>query len=215
VLFNHQVWAGLADGTVTVAFRRWKRPTVKAGGTLQSPGGLLAIDEVVTIGPQDVHDVDARAAGAANREAVLASLRPDGQLYRVRFHRIGEDPRIELRQRTAFDEAELPELIQTVTRIPWAAPILRLIADNPGVVSTDLAPRVGLERAPFKQRVRRLKALGLTESLDVGYRLSPRGAVLLNQLPDDSKQSAGEGVRSPRRDVGSARPRTDSGPPGR
>ena len=33
-----------------------------------------------------------------------------------------------------------------------------------------------MERDPFKIRVRRLKDLGLTESLDVGYRISPRGA---------------------------------------
>lgn len=215
MLFNHEVWAGLADGTVTVAFRRWKRPTVKAGGTLQSPGGLLAIDEVEPIGPRDVNDADARAAGAANRAAVLAGLRPDGQLYRVRFHRLGEDPRIELRQRTDFDDAELSQLIQAVTRLSWAAPILRLIADNPGVVSTDLAAQVKLDRTPFKQKVRRLKALGLTESLEIGYRLSPRGAALLSRLPDGSNWPAGEDARSPRQAVRSATPRTDTGPPGR
>jgi hypothetical protein len=214
-LFNHQVWAGLADGTVTVAFRRWKRPTVKAGGTLQSPGGLLAIEEVTPIRRQDINDVDARAAGAANREAVLASLRPDGQLYRVRFHRIGEDPRIELRKRADFDDAELSELIRKVTRLPWAGPILRLIADNPAMVSTELALQVGLDRAPFKQKVRHLKALGLTESLDIGYRLSPRGAALLSRLPNGPDPSAGAGARSRGRDVRSAKPRTDTGPPGR
>jgi hypothetical protein len=215
MLFNHAVWAGLADGTVTVAFRRWKRPTVKAGGTLQTPGGLLAIDEVMPIGPQDINDADARAAGAPNRAAVLASLRPEGQLYRVRFHRLGKDPRIDLRQRTDFDEAELSQLIRKVTRLPWAAPMLRLIADNPGVVSTDLAPQVGLDRAPFKQKVRRLKALGLTESLDTGYRLSPRGVALLSRLPDGPNQTAGGGATSSRRDVRSAKPRTDNGSPGR
>jgi hypothetical protein len=182
VLFGRDVWAGLADGSVAVAFRRWKRPGVKAGGTLLSPGGLLAIDAVEPIDPEDVSDEDARAAGHAGAEAALASLRPDGQLYRVRFHRIGEDPTIELRRRTVFDGAELSELIRTVNRLPWAEPVLRLISHNPGVVSTELAAQVGLDRAPFKQRVRRLKALGLTESLDVGYRLSPRGTALLSHL---------------------------------
>jgi hypothetical protein len=185
VLFNHQVWAGLSEGTVTVAFRRWKRPTVKAGGTLQSPGGLLAIDEVSPISPQDVTEQDAVAAGYDDREAVLASLRLEGQLYRVQFHRIGDDPRIELRQRTHFDKDELSDLMRAVVRLPWAETVLRLLADNPGVVSTDLAAQVGLERAPFKERVRRLKALGLTESLDMGYRLSPRGAALLARLPKE------------------------------
>jgi hypothetical protein len=196
-LFNRKVWAGLADGTVTVAFRRWKRPSVKTGGTLQSPGGLLAIDEVAPIGPDDLNDAEARAAGYADRAAALASLRSDGQLYRVRFHRLGDDPRIELRQRTDFHDAELSELIRMVVRLPWATPILRLIADNPGVVSTDLAPQVGMDRTPFKQRVRRLKALGLTESLDIGYRLSPRGATLLRRLPDRPNQPAEGGASVP------------------
>ena len=40
----------------------------------------------------------------------------------------------------------------------------------------------GQEKMPFKVNVRKLKRLGLTESLDVGYRLSPRGAVVLSAL---------------------------------
>ena len=175
VLFDRRFWPGLADGTITVAFRRWKRPTVKAGGTLQSPGGLLAIDEVQPISAQDVTDDDACAAGYADRDKVLAALRPEGALYRIRFHRRGDDPRVELRRSTDFDPAELEDLIRVLDRLEWAVPTLRLIAGNPEVVSTDLAGQVGLDRLHFKQRVRRLKAYGLTESLKVGYRLSPRG----------------------------------------
>ncbi len=47
------------------------------------------------------------------------------------------------------------------------------------MVSTVLAEALGWERADFKLHVRRLKELGLTISLDVGYRLSPRGAAYL------------------------------------
>jgi hypothetical protein len=43
----------------------------------------------------------------------------------------------------------------------------------------DLADACGRERLDFKLDVRKLKALGLTESLSVGYRLSPRGAAYL------------------------------------
>ena len=50
------------------------------------------------------------------------------------------------------------------------------------VVSTTLAESAGIERADFKLNVRKLKALGLTISLDVGYRLSPRGVALLATL---------------------------------
>lgn len=187
MLFPQRVWAGLADGTITVAFRRWKRPTVKAGGTLQTPGGLLGIDDVATITTRQLTDSDARAAGFASRGEALAELRPaelrpDGALYRIRFHHIGDDPRIALRQRQNLDDEEITSLLHALGRLSWAVPVLRLIAARPATVSTELAATLGMERLPFKQRVRRLKALGLTESLDVGYRLSPRGETLLARI---------------------------------
>jgi hypothetical protein len=40
---------------------------------------------------------------------------------------------------------------------------------------------MGRERLAFKTDVRKLKALGLTESLPVGYRLSPRGEAWLTR----------------------------------
>jgi len=182
MLFDSRSWPSLADGTITVAIRRWKRPTVKTGGTLQSPGGLLAIDEVEAINTEDVTVDDARAAGFADVVSAMAALRAEGQLYRVRFHRIGDDPRVELRQRTDFDEVELKKLTAAVERLPWADPVLRIIGQHPGVVSTTLAAQLGMDRADFKPRVRRLKTLGLTESLKVGYRLSPRGAAFVDRL---------------------------------
>jgi predicted DNA-binding transcriptional regulator YafY len=47
------------------------------------------------------------------------------------------------------------------------------------VRAAELAAELGLETQPFKRDVRKLKELGLTESLEVGYRLSPRGAAFL------------------------------------
>jgi hypothetical protein len=64
-------------------------------------------------------------------------------------------------------------------RGPWTAEVLDLIAQRPAVSSALLAPEIGWERPDFKLHVRRLKALGLTISLDVGYRVSPRGAAYL------------------------------------
>src|SRR3954471_9450687 len=97
MLFPKRVWAGLGDGSVGVAFRYWKRPTVKAGGTLQSPVGVLAIDAVEPIEVAPISAADAAAAGFDSVDGVVAALRPEGQLYRVRFHRAGDDPRIALR----------------------------------------------------------------------------------------------------------------------
>jgi hypothetical protein len=62
----------------------------------------------------------------------------------------------------------------------WTRETLRLIDEHPGRRAGDLADMVGRERLYFKADVRKLKALGLTISLDVGYKLSPRGAAFLN-----------------------------------
>jgi hypothetical protein len=60
--------------------------------------------------------------------------------------------------------------------------VLRAIADRPGERASDLAASFGRPRDPFKLDVRKLKELGLTESLRPGYRISPRGAAVLASL---------------------------------
>ena len=65
---------------------------------------------------------------------------------------------------------------------PWTGHYLQLIAGQPGVASTKLARQADVAVPMFKRRVRQLKELGLTESLEVGYRLSPRGLALLDRL---------------------------------
>ena len=66
---------------------------------------------------------------------------------------------------------------------PWTRETLELIAARPATRAGDLAAELGRERLPFKADVRKLKALGLTESLEVGYRLSPRGSAYLARTP--------------------------------
>ena len=87
------------------------------------------------------------------------------------------------------DADDLARLRAAVARLdsgkrsgPWTRPILEWIRDNPGVISTELAALLDREVAPLKADIRRLKALGLTESLRVGYRLSPRGVAYLESL---------------------------------
>lgn len=57
---------------------------------------------------------------------------------------------------------------------------------RPAIRAADLARRLGQETAPFKLNVRKLKELGHTESLEIGYRLSPRGERLLARLEASS-----------------------------
>ena len=60
---------------------------------------------------------------------------------------------------------------------------LDLIDRHPTVRAPDLAARVGRETADFKKDVSKLKELGLTESLAIGYLLSPRGEAVVDAGP--------------------------------
>ena len=186
MLIRQAVLAQIRDGTVTQQFRRWSRPTVKAGGTLTTSIGVLAIDAVDPIEPEALTAADAAAAGYASVDDLLADTRPGGTLYRIRLHVAGDDPRIALRNDSDLDQAALADLTRRLQRLdrasthgPWTIATLRLIAAHPAVRAGDLADRVGRERLAFKADVRKLKALGLTESLGTGYRISPRGAAYL------------------------------------
>src|SRR5215467_7071701 len=46
MLFKRAILAKVRTGEVSVAFRRWTKPSVKAGGYLVTSIGRLAIDEV-------------------------------------------------------------------------------------------------------------------------------------------------------------------------
>lgn len=158
---------------------------MRAGGTLNSPGGLLAIDEVTAIEEDDITEADALEAGHSSRAELIKALRPEGTMFRIRFHRVGDDPRRALRADDALDDETLAVLRTKLGRMEWAPAVLRVIRDHPRVVSTELAPLVGMERADFKLKVRRLKALGLTESFSPGYEISPRGRAVLRSVFDE------------------------------
>ena len=71
--------------------------------------------------------------------------------------------------------------------------MLTWIRDHPRVVSRELAAQREVDLLPLKVDIRKLKALGLTISHDVGYELSPRGAAYLAWRRDDG----GSGQDSP------------------
>jgi hypothetical protein len=195
MLFKKPTLEGLAAGTITLAFRRWQRPSVRPGGRLRTAVGVLAVDEVAVVQPSEITEDEARRAGFPSRAAQLAELDRHGDwpVYRIALHWAGPDPRIELREREIAGDEELEALRRRLTRLdaanpqgPWTRTVLGLIRDNPGTRAPDLAARLQLDTLPFKVRVRKLKELGLTESLKVGYRLSPRGEALLARLVENA-----------------------------
>jgi hypothetical protein len=185
MLLNRRTLDGIEAGEIDLAFRRWKRPTVRAGGTLRTRAGVLGIDAVEPIAEREIDVEQARRAGFATKRELLESLRPAGRLYRIRLHRIGVDPRIALRGRASISPSERAKIdarldhMDLVRGERWTRRVLALIDDHPETLAADLAASLGMEKHPFKRDVRKLKELGLTESLPVGYRLSPRGRTYL------------------------------------
>lgn len=189
MLFRHDILQGIAEGRVTLAFRRWRRAPPVDGSTLRSPVGVLCLDRVTSVDEGDITPEDVSRTGMTV-EKLRASIAGEGTLFRIELRLAGADPRVALRERLP-DHAELEVVAVKLARIdsasetPWTTPYLQLIVERPGTVSHALARQADVDVATFKRRVRRLKELGLTESLEVGYRLSPRGRAVLANLAGD------------------------------
>ena len=190
MLLTTQHLEGIASGKIKLAFRKWKKPTVKTGGRLRTHIGVLAIHAVDQISENEISNRDAKLAGFESRTDLLQDLkRRDGLLYRIRLSLAGPDERVALRSRREISDDEWPELRQKLERLdarsvhgPWVGRFLSVVSMNPGVLAATLASSLGLERKWFKDHMRKLKELGLTESLEVGYRLSPRGETVMERL---------------------------------
>jgi len=188
VLLPPKVAHGVRDGSITLAFRRWRRQDVKPGATFRTPAGVIRVDAVSVVDPAAISDDDARRAGHGDAGAVLKRLAGEESwpTYRVELSWAGEDPRVALREDAdltdddvAAIDARLERLDRASSHGPWTMQTLDLIRRRPQVRAPDLAAEVGRERDPFKIDVRKLKNLGLTISHPVGYELSPRGIAYL------------------------------------
>jgi hypothetical protein len=116
----------------------------------------------------------------------LDRVHPDRPVYRIGIRYAGVDPRQALREAVP-DAAEIDAIGAWLDRLdrasptgPWTRATLLLIDELPATRAPDLAQRMGRDTSSFKQNVRKLKERGLTESLDIGYRLSARGAAVLD-----------------------------------
>jgi hypothetical protein len=189
VLVNRTMGAGIAEGSITLLLRRWDAPRAKRGGTQRTPAGTIRIEDVAEY-PSDYHvsDRQARAAGYPDAATAQAQLdrRPARHTYVIAVSYLAQDERPALAADDRLTACDVAGIAARLDRwdaasrgAPWTRQTLALIAGNEAVRAPDLAARVGLDVPRFKRRVRQLKGLGLTISLDVGYRLSPRGKAFL------------------------------------
>ncbi len=182
--------AAIKAGDLSVVFRKWRRPTVKTGGTLKTAIGLLGIDQVAKINRSAITERDARAAGCDSLPDLLANLDTrSGELYRIEVRFLGTDPRIALRNRDDLDRDELDTIqsklhrLDTASRVgAWTMRVLLAIEHEPHTAAAALSERTGYEKDWLKINIRKLKNLGLTISHQPGYELSPRGVAVLTHL---------------------------------
>lgn len=189
MLIERRLHAGIRDGSITVMFRRWRRRQVTAGKVYRTAAGRVVVDSVEVVAPTRIRKRDALAAGYASVAEVVADLRgAEGDpVYLLRLHHAEEpDPRDVLAAGADLSPADVAEISRRLARLdaasthgPWTGSTLDIVRRRPAVRAADLAEELGREMLPFKVDVRKLKNLGLTLSLEVGYRLSPRGEAYL------------------------------------
>ena len=189
--FTKDFKEAIRAGAVTCSFRHWKSPQAKVGGRYNlHPKGAIEVTGLQQIRVADARRRDIRESGFTDLGALCDYLKvqADDLVYLVEFRFLGDvtvkAPPI---RKLSVTEAQnlalnLRNMDARSSRGPWACRTLALIDNHPGTRAVELAAKLDWETAPFKANVRKLKKLGLTESLEVGYQLTERGRDVLSAL---------------------------------
>ena len=175
---------------------------MRAGGRYRChPIGVLQVDQVAVVEVKSITEDDARLAGFESRKALVAylgevpgdPLKPTTAVFRVELHHGGDGDRVEIamtREMSADDVATLRlklERMDASAARPWTRETLAIIGAKPRIAASKLALELGRETLTFKVDVRKLKKLGLTQSFEVGYEVSPRGLAFLEADPVNTR----------------------------
>jgi hypothetical protein len=229
LLFQKRFHEGLKRGQVRLTFRTWDKPHVRAGGRYRChPIGVLEVDRIDRVRVAEIGEADALLAGFASRAelvAYLAENRPvaeDTELYRVELHHGGDGDRVALALAADLGAEDVDAIRGRLERLdrsggdgrPWTRRTLELIEKRPRIAASRLAAHLGRDTLPFKVDVRKLKRLGLTQSFEVGYELSPRGRAYLAAVRASRTRRVKARARTPARGSGDAGGRRPGGRPG-
>jgi hypothetical protein len=90
--FSKKLRPDILSGKITVSFRLWRRPQVKAGGRYQLEGGHIVVDSVTQVPFSSITLADLKRAGESDleslrqRAATTGPISDDTLLYRIEFH---------------------------------------------------------------------------------------------------------------------------------
>ena len=171
MLFQSRFHERIRTGEITCTVRIWLRPRVKAGGRYSLGAGAIVVDRIREGSFDDITPALARRCGFASVVDALKTAKHGvgERVFIIDFH---YDGKAGARTKPATGAVPVEEL-------PWTRATLRAIAAKPAVRAASLARALGRPRDDFKRDVRKLKNLGLTFSLETGYRLTPKGEALL------------------------------------
>jgi hypothetical protein len=97
--FSKELRDDVIAGAITVSFRLWSRPKVKAGGRYRVGGGQIEVDSVELLPFAAITAADVHRSGEPDRQALRARaahagpIGDDTLLYRVEFHVVDDSPR--------------------------------------------------------------------------------------------------------------------------
>lgn len=186
--FQQRFHAPIAAGEVTCSVRIWQSPRVKVGGRYRVGSGAIEVTSLRELRIEDITPALARRSGFVGVVDLLKVAKHGAgeRVFVVEFRWLGEQPR----PRPSLAEPAADEVLDRIERLqkmdaraeaPWVFAVLRWIARHPGTRAGDLALELGCDKPTIKRDVRKLKALGLTVSLETGYEISPLGAAVLRR----------------------------------
>ncbi|MFN4316173.1 MAG: ASCH domain-containing protein [Chitinophagaceae bacterium] len=191
MLFKDAHLKQIKSGTINLAFRKWHKPSVKAGTLIHTSVGLIEVKRITVILETEITETNAIKAGFASRDQLLQTFKrnSNGAIYRIEIGYYSEDPRIELREQTILSEQEYDTIFQKLKKLDrlskkgdWTKKVLMAIMEHPNLHAIGISQLTGFDKEWLKLNIRKLKNLGLTISHTVGYELSPKGKVIVTKL---------------------------------
>ena len=191
MLFKIVHLKGIKEGRISLAFRKWKKPMVKKGSLIKTAVGQLQILDIIEIEKSSITAEESLKSGYQNKSELISILdsKKVGNIFKINVKYHSADPRIELRNQTNLSQNEINLIIKKLQKMDstskkgsWTYEILNAIFENPDTRAQDLSDKLGFEKDWLKPNIRKLKNMGLTISQMVGYQISPRGKVILQNL---------------------------------
>lgn len=191
MLIKQKHLEGIKAGTISLAFRKWKKLAVTAGTLVKTSVGVIKIVSTKEISLKEITDIEANKAGFSSAQALIQLLesQKEGLIYKIEVAFDSEDPRVELRENVTLEDEDFETLKAALDNLDkfskvgkWTTKTLQVIQENPKMKAADLAVKAKKEKEWLKLNIRKLKGLGLTISHEPGYTLSPRGEEYLRLI---------------------------------